>query len=283
MIAILMSTYNGERYLREQIDSLLNQTYKGWKLYIRDDGSTDSTVSILIDYVKRYPDLIVLLSDGLGNLGPGNSFMHVLSIVSADYYMFCDQDDVWLNDKIEKTFFKLKSIEDKSNGQPVLVFSDLFIVDKSLNVVSNSLWKKCHRKPDNTLSVYRMLTYGSPSYGCTMMFNEYAKRLLYPYKNWKFHDHWTVLIVSYFGQVGYVNEPLIYYRQHENNVGGFQDSGYSILILIKRLFVTPIQYIKRQIAYIRHIKELPFEISVCTLFVLKFIKWIKIAFKIENV
>ena len=101
MIAILMSTYNGERYLREQIDSLLNQTYKDWKLYIRDDGSTDETISIIESYVNDYPDLIVLLKDDLGNLGSARSFMRILSVVDADYYMFCDQDDVWLPNKVK--------------------------------------------------------------------------------------------------------------------------------------------------------------------------------------
>ena len=110
MVAILMSTYNGERYLREQIDSLLNQTYKDWKLYIRDDKSTDGTVSIIEGYVRVYPDQIVYKSDGFGNLGAGCSFMQLLSSIDSDYYMFCDQDDVWMEDKIERTYLYLRSL-----------------------------------------------------------------------------------------------------------------------------------------------------------------------------
>ena len=152
MIAILMSTYNGERYLREQIDSLLSQTNKDWILYIRDDGSTDGTVLIVKEYEREYPYKIVLLEDGLGNLGSGCSFMQLLSSVNSDYYMFCDQDDVWLSDKIEKTYLKLRTMESEDIGKSVVVFTDLYIVDKSLNIISNSLWEKCHRNPQNVFN-----------------------------------------------------------------------------------------------------------------------------------
>lgn len=276
MIAILMSTYNGERYLREQIDSLLSQTNKDWILYIRDDGSTDGTVLIVKEYEREYPYKIVLLEDGLGNLGSGCSFMQLLSSVNSDYYMFCDQDDVWLSDKIEKTYLKLRTMESEDIGKSVVVFTDLYIVDKSLNIISNSLWEKCHRNPQNVFNIYRLIVYGSPSYGCTMMFNSIAKSLLFPYKNWKFHDHWTILIISHIGNAGYVNEPLIYYRQHGNNVSGFQDSGYSVRGMIKYIFFTPIQYVGESIAYINHLQELPFSVSVCTLMRYKLVKWIKV-------
>lgn len=109
-----------------------------------------------------------------------------------------------------------------------------------------------------------------------MMFNSIAKSLLFPYKNWKFHDHWTILIISHIGNAGYVNEPLIYYRQHGNNVSGFQDSGYSVRGMMKYIFFTPIQYVGESIAYINHLQELPFSVSVCTLMRYKLVKWIKV-------
>ena len=106
-----MSTYNGELFLNKQINSLLNQTHINWTLYVRDDGSTDNTLNILKKYKKTYPFKINIIKDDLGNLTSAFSFMRLLSLVNADYFMFCDQDDVWLPFKIEKTYNKMKEIE----------------------------------------------------------------------------------------------------------------------------------------------------------------------------
>ena len=255
MIAVLMSTYNGERYIREQIDSLLNQTCKDWKLYIRDDGSTDGTTSIVKEYEIDYPNKIVLLGDELGNLGPGSSFMQLLSSVCSDYYMFCDQDDVWLPDKIEKTYLKLISMESNHIDKAIIVFTNLYIVDQSLNILSNSYWKSCHRNPENAFDLYGLIVYGSPSIGCTMMLNNMAKSLLFPYKNWKLHDYWTILIISYLGRVAYVNEPLIYYRQHDNNASGFQDGGYSVRQMMEALFSMPFECVQEFYNRVNHLRS----------------------------
>ena len=110
-LAILMSTFNGEKYLKEQIDSLLNQEYEAFDIYIRDDGSTDQTVSILENYEHIYPN-IYLLKDTQGNIGVFKSFMYLLSQVHADYYMFCDQDDVWLSNKISMSMKRMNELED---------------------------------------------------------------------------------------------------------------------------------------------------------------------------
>ena len=125
MIAILMSTYNGECYLKDQIESILSQTYKDWILYIRDDGSTDRTIRIIKTYVGNYPDKIIYEYDRLGNLGSGRSFMKLLSSIDSDYYMFCDQDDVWLPSKIEKTYLKMKSLEMNHAHNAIAVFTNL--------------------------------------------------------------------------------------------------------------------------------------------------------------
>ena len=111
MIAILLSTYNGEKYIKEQIESLLDQTIKNWFLVIRDDGSHDKTVEILKEYSTSYPNKIFIDGSVRENLGAGKSFMHLLKITHADYYMFCDQDDVWMPDKIERTLAKVKAME----------------------------------------------------------------------------------------------------------------------------------------------------------------------------
>src|ERR1700744_365701 len=100
-ISILLSAYNGERFLKDQIESILAQTNKNWILYIRDDGSKDGTIGIVNFYAERYPHQIIKIEDNAGNLKSAGSFMHMLNNVSSEYYMFCDQDDVWLPFKIE--------------------------------------------------------------------------------------------------------------------------------------------------------------------------------------
>ena len=189
MIAILMSTYNGERYLREQIDSLLNQTYKDWKLYIRDDGSTDGTISIIESYMNDYPDLIILLKDDLGNLGSGRSFMRILSVVDADYYMFCDQDDVWLPNKVIDTINVMRPLDVEYENLPICVFTDLSMCDNKLNIIQDYLVRYLGREPDriNRNSFYRTFVFHSPVFGCTMMINQIAKTLSLPF-DFVWHD-----------------------------------------------------------------------------------------------
>ena len=99
-VAILMSTYNGEKYLKEQIESLLAQTYGNIEIYIRDDGSKDNTIKIIKNYKEKYNNIV--LKEGK-NIGFINSFFELLNLCNdADYYAYCDQDDVWMNDKIER-------------------------------------------------------------------------------------------------------------------------------------------------------------------------------------
>ncbi|MBO7226090.1 MAG: glycosyltransferase family 2 protein [Bacteroidales bacterium] len=225
MIAILMSTYNGSTYLREQIDSILKQTVKEWKLYVRDDGSKDSTLEILTEYENRYPERINVVNDVPYNLGAGESFMHLLSVADADYYMFCDQDDVWMPNKIERTMSKLLTLEEKyGKDKGIGVFTDLTVVDSKLNVLMSSLWKADNRHPEYVKSFYKQWTNRHASYGCTQMFNRAAKSLVLPYKQFEgvmgAHDNWLEYILIKQGVYDYLDEPTILYRQHGTNVVG---------------------------------------------------------------
>jgi len=140
-IAILLPTYNSGKYLREQIDSIVAQSFSNWRLWVRDDGSNDSTLSILLDYQRRLGRKIIIIKDNKGNLGACKSFEALLESCPSSYIMFCDHDDVWLPFKIEKTFHKMKEIESQYPQKPLLVFSDLKVVDKDLNLISNSMWR----------------------------------------------------------------------------------------------------------------------------------------------
>lgn len=218
MLAILLSTYNGEKYLREQIDSILQQDFHNLDLYIRDDGSKDSTKSIIQYYASHYPNIHFL--QDTNNLGAALSFMALLKYVDSEYYMFCDQDDVWLQDKVSKSILKIKEVEQGRN-LPSLVFSDAKVVDEKLNILSNSFWNYNKAFPQILLSNPEFINVFNCSPGCTMIFNHELKKYLTDYhSNILMHD-WYIMIKSFQnGTVDYINEPLMLYRQHAQNVVG---------------------------------------------------------------
>lgn len=219
-ISILLSAYNGELYLRDQIDSILSQTMDNWVLYIRDDGSTDATNKIIDEYVQNFPNKIKSISDKLGNLRSAASFMQILSVVESDYYMFCDQDDVWLPFKIENTYLKIKELESNNPNKSALVFTDLFVVDSNLKPINSSMWNYSNINPDNAKDLYKTTCLSSVT-GCTIMFNNHLKNKVLPYpKSARMHDWWITLNAIHYGVVDYINLPTIKYRQHNNNVLG---------------------------------------------------------------
>lgn len=217
MIAILLSTFNGGLYLREQLDSLFRQTYKDWVLYVRDDGSTDNTIDILNSFQKKHDNIIMLAKDTV-NMGPAKSFLHLLENVEADYYMFCDQDDVWLPEKIEKTMFILKNLEIEHPGRAALVFSDLSLVDKDLRPLHPSMWEF---NAYNKILEPRFLCCMNYVTGCTVAVNNLAKLSATKFKHVDLmHDALLALVVARFGVIKPIRESLILYRQHEKNAIG---------------------------------------------------------------
>lgn len=228
-IAILMATYNGEKYLREQIDSLLAQTCCDWTLYIQDDGSKDAT----LDIIKSYDDeRIVLVDVGLTRQGAGMNFMSLLNMVESEYYMFCDQDDVWFVDKIEKELVRMKRIEsEKGTKTPIIVHTDRTHTDAELNVKLKSefntrgvsqekLKKKIELLKDpNILAIYTIVG------GCTMMMNRAVKEAVFPYISLRVHDSVCAMAVANCGGViDTILEPTMYYRLHSTNTCGVSDS-----------------------------------------------------------
>lgn len=219
-IAILMATYNGAKFIDEQIESILKQSFTNWELFIHDDGSTDQTKNIIKSYACRYPKKIhVLLGESTGN--SKNNFFYLMKKVDAQYIMFADQDDVWLKDKIRITYNRLLDLENKKIGTPVLVFSDLKVVDSKLRIISPRMSEYQGLKMDNTdfnhLMIQNVVT------GCTVMINEKCKEMAVSCLTKRhiiMHDWWCALIASYFGKIGYINDALILYRQHSvNSVG----------------------------------------------------------------
>lgn len=222
-IAILMATYNGEKFINEQIDSLINQTNMDWELYVRDDMSSDKTVAIVNEYCSRYSN-IHLVHDDLGGLGPRDNFLRLMKVVDAPYYMFCDQDDVWFTDKISKTFELLKHVEHTNPVAPILIGSDCTTCDADLHPIFRSHWEHLRINPHKFLkkkavSVYPFIT------GASMIFNRQARDLCFPFPdnmppNKPMYDWWICLRVIDKGVVKILDEPTRFYRQHSCNVSG---------------------------------------------------------------
>lgn len=230
MVEILMATYNGERYLSEQIESILNQSYKDWKLLVRDDGSKDRTLDILKLYKAKYPKKITLMEDKKGGLRAKENFLELLRQSKSDYIMFCDQDDVWLPNKIEVTLEKMKKVE---NG-PTLIHTDLKVVDKELNLISDSMWRYQKLSPER--KEYNFLIVQNNITGCTMMINrELAKLSIGEFPNGLMHDWIIGIVASLKGTIDYVEERTILYRQHGNNDVGAQEYYANFLKKIKKV------------------------------------------------
>ena len=211
MIDILLATYNGEAYIREQIDSILRQTVADWRLLVHDDGSTDGTVDIVKEYV-HVDKRIQLVEDGERHLGVARNFLHLLKYSTAEYAMFCDQDDVWLDNKVETMRTAMAS---KDNTKPQAVFSNAYLWNAKQGVLSDR----------NTLTYPRTLEslffLNTGIQGAASIFNAKARELLLmPLRTYAMHDHALTLAALTFGEVDYVDKPLMYYRQHDRNVTG---------------------------------------------------------------
>ena len=265
-LSILLSTYNSEAFLKEQIDSIISQTLKNWVLYVRDDGSSDSTIFIIEDYCKLHNN-IIFMKDELPNLGANNSFIKLLSDVEATYYMFCDHDDVWLPFKVEKTLFKMKEIESRQPQKPLLVFTDLKVVDINLNIINNSMWRYQKTNPQHAKDIYS-LSISNPVTGCTIMINQKAKEISLPMSPKSLmYDLWIALNVSNYGYVSYIDEPTVLYRQHGKNVVGAKKTNRMYYLShVKKLT----KVLKANIKLIRMINSLSFKINHCKRIFLKF-------------
>lgn len=223
-IDILMATYNGERYIKAQIESLLCQTYRDWHLIARDDGSMDKTVNILCEYKKRFPGRISIL-ENKERLGASLNFGESLKKSTASYVMFCDQDDLWLPEKIKMSFDRMLELEAKyGKEKPLLLFTDLTVVDKELNVMAKSFWEYEGLNPDNT-TINRLLIQNVVT-GCTTIMNKKLKDLSIPIPpDAIIHDWWTALVASVFGHIEYIRVPTVLYRQHGRNDVGAKKRG----------------------------------------------------------
>lgn len=219
-IAVLLATYNGERYLREQIDSIYAQTCKDWTIYAHDDGSTDGTVSILEEYESANDNFAVLRYPS--QHGASGNFLSLLREVDADYYFFADQDDVWLPEKMETCMQRMNATEQSSSVKPVLVCSDAFVANADMSVRAQSLWQQAGTHPEFLLTFNESAATPFVT-GCTMLVNKQAKQTVVWDKTSAatMHDAFiTLCVLRADGIVSPIFKPLIYYRQHGDNALG---------------------------------------------------------------
>lgn len=220
MVDILLGSYNGEKYIAEQIESIINQEYTEWNLFIRDDGSNDRTIEIIESYIVKFPQKIHLIKDNKNNLGTKLNFNELIKYSKNKYCMFCDQDDVWLPNKIKITLQKMLETENESDKDiPILIHTDLKVVDEKLNIINSSIWNYMKLDPRRN-SLNRILVKTTVT-GCTVMINSKLRDLIGEIpKDCVMHDYWVTLIAASCGKIDFLNESTILYRQHGNNQVG---------------------------------------------------------------
>lgn len=216
-VDIAMATYNGEAYIEEQLCSIINQTHTDWTLYISDDGSSDDTTNIIEKYVIL--DTRIKLINASKQGGVVRNFNKALEATIADYIMLSDQDDFWHERKIELLLNKMSEVENESTS-PVLIFSDLELVDDKLVTISDSFYEANKINPLNNLD-FNNLLWSSSVYGCSTIFNRKLlnKSLPFP-SSLPMHDNWLALNSATESGIYYYDIQTIKYRQHGKNVVG---------------------------------------------------------------
>lgn len=230
-IAILLSTYNGEKFLGEQLDSILNQTYSDFLIVARDDGSNDGTLAILSAYAGKNPQKFHLVDSDSTNRGASGSFSYLTQYVLENkqrfgldrvYMMFCDQDDVWYANKIEAQLAAMLQAEASDPSSPILVHTDLQVVSDDDAIIADSLIRfqglEIARNRFPNLVISNLVT------GCTALLNEALAEKMVPVPSQAImHDWWSALVATAFGRLIFLDTPLVHYRQHDSNTIGAKE------------------------------------------------------------
>ncbi|HFI0249241.1 TPA: glycosyltransferase family 2 protein [Streptococcus suis] len=213
-VNILMSTYNGQQFLAEQIRSIQDQSYTDWTLFIRDDGSSDNTKEILKDFERQDSRIHLIDNDKSDNLGVIKSFHKLVNHDRADYYFFSDQDDVWLPNKLE---LSLKEAQNYLADLPLMVYMDLKVVNQDLEIMTESMVKSQSHHANTEL--VQELTENTVTGGVAMI-NHALAEMWQETDDILMHDWYLALLASAFGNLVFIDQPGELYRQHSDNVLG---------------------------------------------------------------
>ncbi len=215
-VAVLMTTYNGEKFLKQQLDSILSQTYQNFKLYISDDNSSDSTVQIISKYQNNHPDKI-FYKVNQNNIGFVENFENLIAQSDENYMALSDQDDIWRSDKLELEMQEMLAFEKIDENRAYLVHTDLLMIDEKGKLLNSSYFKYRNYSLKNTKDLGHIL---GPCgvMGNTLLLNKKLKNLILPFPdNLDVHDYWIALNCELFGTRKTLNTPLVQYRIHQNN------------------------------------------------------------------
>lgn len=234
-IDILLATYQGGDHFTAQLDSLARQSYPAFNLIIRNDDCEECIAEKIEALSGHFAGQVTLLDDDCGQLGPLRSFSRLLEGARSDYMMLCDQDDVWLTTKVEKTLAMMLDMEQEyGKNIPLLVHTDLTVVNHDLKVTSESLWQHQNIHPKNREVFNRLLVQNVVS-GCTVMINKALRDIALPIPDQAvMHDWWLALVASAFGKIGHVDQATMLYRQHNTNEIGAKEWG--LPFILKNLF-----------------------------------------------
>lgn len=209
-VSVAMTTFNGEKFLTQQIESILNQDYQIYEIVICDDCSTDSTLDILKNFELKYPNLFHIYRNEK-NLGYVKNFEKVLSLCSGDYIALSDQDDVWDTNKISSLIANIKNFD--------LIHSDARLIDSNDKLLVESFSK--HLKKTVYNPSFLSICSTNPVTGCTVMIKKELLLKALPMPDFIVHDHWLAIIAKGNNGIAYYPKSLVSYRQHNNNaIGG---------------------------------------------------------------
>lgn len=243
-VAICMATYNGGRFVAQQIDSILHQTYSDWVLFVRDDGSTDDTCEVVDSYVSKYPGKIVRIIDDDELHDCSLNFLAALRFASLnpsfDFFMFCDQDDVWNDDKVELEVSEARRLRDGGKENPILVITDCSVTDEELRVTVPRLGPT--RPFDPAQITLAQCIVNNVGQGATMLMNRSLAAELLSSKldtqQWMY-DWWAMMLALCLGRVVYLDRPTMKYRQHNANVSGAGNYHRSVADSIRHILREP--------------------------------------------
>ena len=230
-IDIAMATYNGEQFISDQINSIIEQTHQDWVLYISDDGSTDQTIDIINNFASKDSRIKLINTDRQGGVIP--NFNKALEYTNAEFVSLSDQDDIWPVDRLEILINEVS--KNNETKQPQLIFTDLTLVDEDGVVISESFYRGSGINPLENLEGYNLL-WKCTIYGCTTIMNRALLDITLPIPlNAHMHDQWLSMKAYQNKGLKYLNSSSIYYRQHEDNVvGGTNRSFLDRLLNAKR-------------------------------------------------
>ena len=252
-VNILMSTYNGQQFLAEQIRSIQEQSYTDWTLFIRDDGSSDNTKEILKDFERQDSRIHLIDSDKSDNLGVIKSFHKLVNHDRADYYFFSDQDDVWLPNKLE---LSLKEAQNYLADLPLMVYMDLKVVNQDLEIMTESMVKSQSHHANTEL--VQELTENTVTGGVAMI-NHALAEMWQETDDILMHDWYLALLASAFGNLVFIDQPGELYRQHSDNVLGARTLSKRFKKWIRPhiLFAVYWDLIKNSQRQARHLLQMP--------------------------